>query len=126
MANAINIYIESGHVQINCQIPVASTTEDIAVFIEELKFHLLGNEQSPNVKMIAYAPKELNEKDAAKYIGRSVSYLRTFRLKGKRRRNEEGPKYTRDTARCVRYSVMDLDIWLANRKKYSSICEELN
>ena len=87
---------------------------------------MLGNEQNVNVKTIAYAPKELNEKDAAKYIGRSLSFLRSFRLNGKGKRQDSGPKYTRDTARCVRYPIKELDMWLESRKLYSSSCEELN
>ena len=126
MASNINIFVEGGYLRISCQIPVASTSDDIAAFIEEIKFQMLGNDQNMRVKAIAYAPKELNEKDAAKYIGRSLTYLRSFRLNGKGKRNESGPKYTRDTARCVRYPVKELDNWLENRKLYSSSCEELN
>ena len=126
MASNINIYVEGGYLQISCQVPIASTTDDLAAFIEELKFHMLGSGNNTNVKSIAYAPRELNEKDAAKYIGRSLSYLRSFRLNGKNRRKESGPKYTRDTARCVRYPVKELDKWLENRRLYSSSCEEIS
>jgi len=126
MPNNINIYVEGGYLQINCQVPVTSTSDDIAAFIEELKFHMFGREQNTDVRPIAYAPRELNEKDAARYIGRSLSYLRSFRLNGKNRRRENGPKYTRDTARCVRYPVKELDTWLENRKLYSSSCEEVS
>jgi hypothetical protein len=125
MANDISIYVEGGYLQIVCQIPVTSTTDDMAAFLEELRFQMLGSEQNANVKTIAYALKELNEKDAARYIGRSLSFLRSFRLNGKGKRQENGPKYTRDTARCVRYPVKELDKWLANRKLYASSCEEL-
>jgi hypothetical protein len=97
----------------------------MAAFIEELKFQMLGSEDNVNVKTVAYVPKELNEKDAAQYIGRSLSYLRSFRLKGKGRR-EGGPKYTRDTARCIRYPVKELDKWRETRKLYASRCEELD
>jgi hypothetical protein len=126
VANNISIFVEGGHLQIHCQIPVASTSDDIAAFIEELKFHMLGDERNTNVKTVAYAPKELNERDAAQYIGRSLSYLRSFRLNGKGKRRDGGPKYTRDTARCIRYPVKELDKWLEKRKLYSSLCEELN
>jgi hypothetical protein len=125
VANDISIYVEGGYLRIVCQIPVTSSMDDMAAFIEELRFQMLGSEHNANVKTIAYAPKELNEKDAARYIGRSLSYLRSFRLKGKGKRLENGPKYTRDTARCVRYPVKELDKWLANRKMYASSCEEL-
>jgi hypothetical protein len=111
--------------QVVCQIPVASGPEDIAAFIEELRFQMLGGGHGASVKAIAYAPRELNEKDAARYIGRSLSYLRSFRLNGKRRRQGAGPKYTRDTSRCVRYPVKELDKWLENRRLYGSSCEEV-
>ncbi len=124
MASNINIYVEGGYLQISCQIPITSTPDDMAAFIEELKFHMLGKTGDINVKTITYAPKELNEKEAAEYIGRSLTYLRSFRLKGKGRR-EGGPKYTRDTARCIRYPVKELDKWRETRKLYASRCEEL-
>ena len=126
MSNNINIYVEGGYLQIVCQVPVASTSEDIAAFIEELKFHMLGSEQNTNIRAIAYAPRELNEKDAAKYLGRSLSFLRSFRLNGKGKRKDSGPKYTRDTARCVRYPVKELDKWLETRRLFASSCEELS
>jgi hypothetical protein len=126
MANNISIFVEGGYLQINCQIPVTSTSDDITAFIEELKFHMLGRERNSNVQAIAYVPKELDEKDAARYIGRSLTFLRSFRLNGKGKRQEGGPKYTRDTARCVRYPVKELDKWLENRRTYSSSCEEVN
>jgi hypothetical protein len=125
MANSISIHVEGGYVQLSCQIPISSTEEDIAAFIEELKFHMLGDKRNLNVHAISYAPRELNEKDAAKYIGRSVSFLRSFRLKGKKKRDGAGPKYTKDTQHCVRYPVKELEMWLKNRKLYASSCEEL-
>jgi hypothetical protein len=126
MANNISIFVEGGYLQINCQIPVTSTSDDITAFIEELKFHMLGGALNANVRAIAYAPRELNEKDAARYIGRSLSYLRSFRLNGKGRRQDNGPKYTRDTSRCVRYPIKELDKWLENRRTFSSSCEEVS
>jgi hypothetical protein len=125
MASNINIFVEGGYLRITCQVPVSSTSDDLAAFIEELKFHVLGSERNTNVRTISYAPKELNEKDAARYIGRSVSFLRSFRLKGKNKREGGGPKYTKDTRHCVRYPVKELDAWLTGRKLYSSSCEEL-
>lgn len=126
MASNISIFVEGGYLQISCQIPVTSDSDDMGAFIDELKFHLLGSRDSTNVKTVVYAPKELNEKDAAKYIGRSLSYLRSFRLNGKGRRKSGGPKYTRDTAHCIRYPVRELDKWLETRKMYASSCEELD
>ena len=73
MENSVNIYVEGGNLQIICQIPVASSSDDIAALIEEIKIRMLGSNHNTNVRTITYAPKELNEKDAAKYIGRSLS-----------------------------------------------------
>jgi hypothetical protein len=67
----------------------------------------------------------LNEKDAAKYIGRSVSFLRSCRYDGKKSGQSRGPKYTRDSQRCIRYPVKELDKWLENRYLYGACCEEV-
>jgi hypothetical protein len=125
--NNINIHIEGGYLQISGQIPVLNAGGEIESFVRELKFQLFGEEQPeksnhPN----PLAPKDLNEKNAAKYIGRSVSFLRDCRYKGKNNGQERGPKYTRDSERCIRYPVKELDKWLEKRKLYSSCCEEMD
>jgi hypothetical protein len=121
----INICIEGGYLQISAQIPVVNAGDEIDSFVRELKFQLFGEKQPESDHPKPLAPKDLNEKDAAKYIGRSLSFLRDCRYKGKKNGQERGPKYTRDSERCIRYPVKELDRWLETRKMYSSCCEEL-
>jgi hypothetical protein len=124
VANNISIHIEGGFLQISGQIPVASAGAEIESFIRELKFHLFGEAQVKNDRPEGISPKDLNEKDAAKYIGRSVSFLRSCRYNGKHHGRDRGPKYARDSERCIRYPVKELDSWLEGRRLYSACCEE--
>ena len=57
------------------------------------------------------APKTLNEKDAACYIGLSVSFLRKRRCEGNREGQTPGPAFIK-AGRSVRYRLADLDAWL--------------
>jgi hypothetical protein len=125
VSNSISIHIEGGYLQISGQIPVVNAGAEIESFIRELKRQLFGNEQAENDQLAPLAPRDLNEKDAAKYIGRSVSFLRSCRYDGKKNGQSRGSKYTRDSQRCIRYPVKELDKWLENRYLYGACCEEV-
>lgn len=61
----------------------------------------------------------LKEKDAAIYIGMSVSFLRQSRMEGNRKGRTPAPPYIK-IGRAVRYLVDDLDSWLIeNRVSHS-------
>lgn len=51
----------------------------------------------------------LRERDAARYIGMSVPYLRQARMRAR------GPAYYR-IGRSIRYGVSDLDAWLSTHR----------
>ena len=60
--------------------------------------------------------RALNEKEAAAYIGMSVSFLQKDRLAdGRPRGHAPGPRYIK-IGRAVRYLVEDLDAWLDARR----------
>jgi hypothetical protein len=124
--NNVSIHIEGGHLQISGQIPVINAGAELESFIRELKFQLFGDAQTKGVneQPVSIAPKDLDEKDAAKYIGRSVSFLRDCRYGGKNKGKRRGPKYTRISQRCIRYPVQELDKWLESHSLYGSCCEE--
>lgn len=124
MPGSFNIHIEKGYLRIDAQIPLASASEEIEAFIQELKFQLLGDKKIKDYRPVNLPPQELNEKDAARYIGRTVSFLRNCRYAGKTINGDRGPKYTRGTKRGIRYPVKELDKWLANLHLYSASCEE--
>jgi len=122
MAGNFNIRIEKGCLRIDAQISLLSAGEEIEAFIHELKLQLLGDKKLKDHRPINLPPQELNEKDAARYIGRTVSFLRSCRYAGM---TKKGPKYTRGTKRSIRYPVKELDKWLANLHLYSASCEEI-
>ncbi|MDR1020838.1 MAG: hypothetical protein LBL73_08770 [Synergistaceae bacterium] len=122
--NNISIHIEGGYLQISGQIPVVDASMEIEPFIRELKFQLFGDSQTVNGRPASIVPKDLDEKDAAKYIGRSVSFLRGCRYGGKNKGGDRGPKYTRVSQRCIRYPVHELDKWLEKCRLYGACCEE--
>ena len=124
MAGSFDTHIEKGYLRISAQIPLVSTGEEIETFIRELKFQLLGDKKVKDYGPINLPPQELNEKDAARYIGRTVSFLRSCRYAGKTTNGDRGPKYTRGTKRSIRYPVKELDKWLGNLHLYSASCEE--
>ena len=124
MAKNIEIHIDGGYLRINGRIPVATASEELESFVRELKFQLFG-EKSKEGQSENFAPKDLNEKDAARYIGRSVSFLRTCRYEERKGMRDKGPKYTRDSARCIRYPVKELDKWLQSKRLYSVCREEI-
>jgi hypothetical protein len=124
VANNISIRIEGGILQISAQMSVVNAGVEIESFIRELKFQLFGDAQTKNEQPASIAPRDLDEKDAAKYIGRSVSFLRDCRYGGKNKGKRRGPKYTRVSQRCIRYPVQELDKWLESCRLYGACCEE--
>lgn len=60
-------------------------------------------------------PRLINEKDAARYIGMSESFLRKGRMEGKRQGKTPPPPYLR-LGRSIKYRLEDLDQWLEARK----------
>jgi len=122
--NNISIHIEGGYLQITAQMSVVNASVEIESFIRELKFQLFGDTQTKNEQPASIAPRDLDEKDAAKYIGRSVSFLRDCRYGGKNKGKRRGPKYTRVSQRCIRYPILELDKWLENCRLYDACCEE--
>ena len=127
MAVNFNIKVEKGylHIYVDERIPLPSAGEEIEAFLHELKTQLLGDKKMKDRRPMNLPPQELNEKDAARYIGRSVSFLRSCRYAGKTKSGDRGPKYTRGTKRSIRYPVKELDKWLANLNLYSAACEEV-
>ena len=124
VASAINVYVDKGCLRVIGEIPVASCKEELEAFVSEINLKLLGDKKTPKLPSFGLATKELNESDAAIYIGRSKSFLRKCRMEGKSGTRPRGPKYTRDSARCIRYPVEELDRWLSNRVRYEACCEE--
>ncbi len=60
-------------------------------------------------------PRVLNEKEAARYIGMSVPFLRQSRVDGNRQNRTPAPPYVK-IGRSVRYLVADLDAWLQENR----------
>ena len=56
------------------------------------------------------------EKEAARYIGMSVAFLRKSRMEGRRKNRTPGPPYLRIGGRSIRYSLRDLDAWLLEHR----------
>jgi predicted DNA-binding transcriptional regulator AlpA len=59
--------------------------------------------------------RSLNEKEAAEYIGMSLSFLRQDRVNGFRETRTRGPEFSR-IGRTVRYMKEELDAWLDKHK----------
>ena len=59
--------------------------------------------------------KAISEKEAAKYIGMSESFLRHSRMNSYREGRTPGPPYVK-IARSVRYLTEDLDQWLQEHR----------
>ena len=57
----------------------------------------------------------MNEREAARYIDLSVSFLRQSRMNGDRRSRTPGPPFVR-IGRSIRYRVEDLDRWLLEHR----------
>ena len=58
----------------------------------------------------------LNERDAAVYIGMSVSYLRLSRMRGSTK-CQSAPPFVR-MGKVIRYLPSDLDAWLESRREF--------
>lgn len=58
----------------------------------------------------------LTDKDAAQYIGMSVSWMRIARIQG----NPEAPPFVK-IGRSIRYLREDLDQWLKNKRCISTL-----
>ena len=120
MAGAINVSVEKGFLRVIGEIPVASSKEELEAFISDINWRLLGDKEMPKAPSFGMRTKELTEADAAIYIGRSRSFLRSCRHEGRKGKRPRGPKYTRDSARSIRYPVDELDKWLASRALYEA------
>jgi hypothetical protein len=122
--NNINIHFEKGVFQVSAEIPVAGAKEAIETLVCELNLQLLGEERSTVAQSEKIPPKLLNEHDAAIYIGRSVSFLRTCRYKAKQGEINAGPRYVRLRNKFILYPVKELDDWLDRNRLFSSCLEE--
>jgi hypothetical protein len=122
--NNIGIHFEKGVFRVSAEIPVAGAKEAIELLVCELNLQLLGDEKGPAGQPANIPPKMLNERDAAIYIGRSVSFLRTCRYKAKRGEADAGPRYVRLRNKFILYPVKELDDWLNRNRLFSSCLEE--
>jgi hypothetical protein len=123
MEGAINVRVDQGFLRITGEIPVVSGKDELEAFVSEIHFMLLGSKKLPKPPSFGLTTKELAEAEAAVYIGRSRSFLRKCRMEGNAGKHQRGPKYTRDSERCIRYPIDELDKWLAARRKYETNCE---
>jgi hypothetical protein len=100
----------------------------------ELNSQILGEEWSADGQSWNITPKMLNERDEAKYIGKSISFLRTCRYKAKRGEMDTGPRYIRVRNKFILYPIKELDDWSSRRlfstcleeKIYAASCEIMN
>lgn len=60
--------------------------------------------------------KVLNEIEASRYIGMSLSFLRQDRCYGAIREHTPGPVFLK-IGKAVRYHINDLDNWLQRHRK---------
>ena len=65
-------------------------------------------------------PHVLNEKEAAKYIGMSLSYLQHDRCYGATSHKTPGPVFIK-VGRSIRYLKVDLDEWLVKNRVHRNI-----
>ena len=124
MALVIDVHIEKGNLKITGEIPVTSSAEELKAFVGEIKLQLLGDMDIENLPSSGIIRHDLTEAEAARYIGRSKSFLQKCRRDGRNGGRLRGPKYTRDSQRIIRYPVDELDKWLASRNRYQAGCEE--
>lgn len=69
-----------------------------------------------NPEQISLDPRALSERNAAKYIGMSRSFLAQSRMTGKRATRTPAPDFIK-IGRTVRYLKDDLDRWLESQQK---------
>lgn len=79
-----------------------------------IKDQLTIQVQEKKMQPVKLQSQVLTEKDAAKYIGMSVSYLRRYRMEGMIGNRTPAPKWLK-IGRSVRYQISDLDDWLSKR-----------
>jgi hypothetical protein len=121
--SAVRVFVERGRLRIVGEIPVFSDKAELEAFVSEINLKLLGDDKKPKRAPLSLATKELTEAEAAIYIGHSRSFLKKCRMYGGIGGHTRGPKFTRDTKRCIRYPIDELDKWLTNRAKYETNCE---
>lgn len=68
-----------------------------------------------NKEIIIEKVEVLTEKEAAKYIGMSRSFLCMDRINGYRQGRTQGPRFMK-LGRSIRYHKDDLDHWLAKNR----------
>lgn len=66
--------------------------------------------------MSEFAPRTLSDREAARYIGMSPSWLRQSRVSG----SADVPPHLK-IGRAVRYLRDDLDAWLESRRRTSTL-----
>ncbi|GHV57975.1 hypothetical protein FACS1894216_22600 [Synergistales bacterium] len=123
MEGAVSVYVENGCLKVIGEIPVAGDRGAFDAFIAAIIMKLLGDSKKPKLQSFSPAARELAERDASIYIGRSRAFLKKCRLEGSTGGRPRGPKFTRESARCVRYPIDELDKWLAGRARYETNCE---
>jgi predicted DNA-binding transcriptional regulator AlpA len=64
--------------------------------------------------------RAFTEKEAAKYIGMSRSFLAQSRMEGQRKNRTPAPPYIK-IGRSIRYLRDDLDSWLESIKKMNHV-----
>jgi hypothetical protein len=121
--SAVRVFVEQGRLRVVGEIPVVSNKAELEAFVSEINVKLLGDNKKPRRPSFALLTKELTEAEAAIYIGHSKSFLKKCRIYGGAGGHTRGPKFTRDTKRCIRYPIEELDKWLANRTRYETNCE---
>jgi hypothetical protein len=119
VGSAIDVRVNQGLLEIACEISIASSKEELEEFVAEIYFKLLGSKKLPRSSLIGKpVSKELTEREAAIYIGRSINFLRKCRMaKYAGDKNFQGPQYTRLSERNIRYPIEELDKWLADHMK---------
>ena len=58
----------------------------------------------------------LTEPEAARYLSVSRPFLRKSRMEGRRKNHAEGPPYVK-FGRSIRYSLADLQAWIAEHRR---------
>jgi predicted DNA-binding transcriptional regulator AlpA len=61
-------------------------------------------------------PRCLTTRDAARYLGLSVSLLRKYRLMGPDDPGTHGPKFIRISQQLIVYDIKELDAWVESFK----------
>lgn len=68
------------------------------------------------MKQETVRPKLLTEEQAATYLGVSRQFLRKSRIDGNRVNHADAPPFIR-AGRMIRYSVDDLEAWIAAHRE---------